>query len=139
MTFEDFTQTLNYNTTDLRKDILYILWHAKAPLKAYDILDELKKTRGNARPPTVYRVLDFLLEQNTIHRLDNTQSYVLCHSHDKHEIGKQVIMLCNTCNSTIELSNPIMQTLVHELAKSQHFHLNTHIIELTGQCKKCYH
>src|SRR3712207_8293286 len=36
---------------------------AEQPVGAYALLDKLKTLRSGAAPPTVYRALDFLLEQ----------------------------------------------------------------------------
>lgn len=135
--FEAYIAKLNFKITDLRRDILHILWEAHSPLKAYEILDRLRKIRPNAEPPTAYRVLDFLVLQQIIHRLDNSQSYLLCHNHEKHEVAKQIIMLCKKCNDTIELSNQLLQNLLTEIAASYQFTLNNNIVELTGTCKNC--
>lgn len=137
MSFDNYLSTLHCRVTDLRRDVLHVLWQADSPLKAYDILQQLRQVRPNAEPPTAYRVLDFLVEQNIVHRLDNSQSYMICHSSEKHEIGKQVIMLCEKCHETIEVSNAVLQTLLTEMAKSHNFTLNKNIVELTGWCNSC--
>jgi Fur family zinc uptake transcriptional regulator len=138
MNFENFINKLNIKATTLRRDILQILWQSSTPLKAYDILDQLKSFRTNPKPPTVYRVLDFLASNGIVHRLDNIQSYVLCSNYaERHEVAKQLIMLCQTCNQSMETSNLEMQALIQSLAKKADFSLNTQILELTGQCKKC--
>ena len=57
--FTQYCSTLELKLTSLRKEVLYILWCAKKPLKAYEILDDLLKTKSNSTPPTVYRALLF--------------------------------------------------------------------------------
>ncbi len=52
---------------------------AGRPIKAYDLLDQMKATHDAAAPPTVYRALDFLLEHGFIHKLASINAYVGCH------------------------------------------------------------
>ena len=56
--------------TPLRQDILDILRANNKPLGAYEILEKLKHKRPNAEPPTVYRVLDFLIDSKCVHRIE---------------------------------------------------------------------
>ncbi|MCB1576305.1 MAG: transcriptional repressor, partial [Xanthomonadales bacterium] len=48
--------------TPIRLRVLELLAESTVPVKAYDLLDDLKDGPGAAAPPTVYRALDFLLE-----------------------------------------------------------------------------
>ncbi|VTR19627.1 Zinc uptake regulation protein [Serratia fonticola] len=54
-------------------------WSQPGAISAYDLLDLLRVAEPQAKPPTVYRALDFLLEQGFIHRVESANSYVLCH------------------------------------------------------------
>ena len=49
--------------TPLRARVLEIVWRSHRPSGAYDILAVLAAEGRSAAPPTVYRALDFLLEQ----------------------------------------------------------------------------
>src|SRR3954452_12703001 len=62
--------------TDLRRQVLGLILDAQGPTGAYDLLDRLKTTRIGAAPPTVYRALDFLLEQGLIHKLERLSAFV---------------------------------------------------------------
>ena len=53
--------------TDLRRQVLGLILDAGGPAGAYDLLDRLRATRVGAAPPTVYRALEFLLENGLIH------------------------------------------------------------------------
>lgn len=55
--------------TPLRERVLRLVAQAELPVKAYDLMDQLRDDRGPAAPPTVYRALDFLLENGFIHKL----------------------------------------------------------------------
>ena len=64
--------------TPLRKEVLELVAAAGKPVKAYDLLDQLRERHGNAAPPTVYRALDFLLEHGFIHKLESINAFVSC-------------------------------------------------------------
>ena len=65
--------------TPLRAQVLGLIADAGKPVKAYDLLDAMKEENGSSAPPTVYRALDFLLEQGFIHRLASVNAFVGCH------------------------------------------------------------
>ena len=139
MQFLDYINTLKIAVTPLRKDILSIFWFEAKPLKAYTILNQLKQKRPSAKPPTVYRVLEFLVQENIAHRIEATQSYVLCLNQIKHEQSKQVLMICNKCRNINEVSDASLQQVMYKLAQAHQFHIDSSVIELYGSCKLCLH
>lgn len=62
--------------THLRETVYALLLDKKGAVGAYDLLDTLKETESNAKPATVYRTLDFLLELGLIHRVESTLSLI---------------------------------------------------------------
>ena len=72
--------------TALRRRVLELVWQSHKPLGAYDILGTLSEEDGRrAAPPTVYRALDFLMENGLIHRIASLNAFIGCvrpeHSH----------------------------------------------------------
>ena len=49
--------------TELRQQVLGLVLARGGVVKAYQVLTDLQAARGPAAPPTVYRALDFLVEQ----------------------------------------------------------------------------
>lgn len=49
--------------TAQRERVYEIIVQSKRAISAYDLLDVLRETEPQAKPPTVYRALDFLLSQ----------------------------------------------------------------------------
>jgi Fur family zinc uptake transcriptional regulator len=65
--------------TALRRRVLELVWQSHKPLGAYDILAVLSEQDGRrAAPPTVYRALDFLLENGLVHRISSLNAFVGC-------------------------------------------------------------
>jgi len=56
--------------TPIRRKVLEILLAQRRSVKAYELLDMIRAVQPGAAPPTVYRALDFLVEEGLVHRLD---------------------------------------------------------------------
>ncbi len=94
--------------TDVRRQVLGLILDREAPTGAYDLLDQLRATRHGAAPPTVYRALEFLLEQGLIHKLERLSAFVGCIADEDHNHAAQ-FFICRTCGRVTELED-------HELA-----------------------
>jgi Fur family transcriptional regulator, zinc uptake regulator len=134
--FLSYCAAIEIKLTSLRKSVLYILWKTKKPLKAYEILDNLLQVKQNSKPPTVYRILDYLEDYGVVHKIASIQSYTLCHEPEKH-LPSEVLLVCNDCHQVSELYDGTMHALVQKLSKENHFHLSQGTIELKGICDKC--
>ena len=150
ISFIQYCATLELKLTSLRKEILYILWCAKKPLKAYEILNELLKIKSNSTPPTVYRALIFFLASGVVHKIESIQSYTLCCEPEKH-LPSEVLMVCNDCHHSrtilpnrstdchhvVEVYDSDMCSLISRIAKNNFFQLKQDVIELKGTCQQC--
>src|SRR3546814_5787173 len=56
--------------TPIRRKVLEILLAQHRSAKAYELLDLIRPVQPGAAPPTVYRALDFLVDEGLVHRLD---------------------------------------------------------------------
>lgn len=72
---KDFVQTLTKN----QKIVFNLLQSSGEPLKAYSILDSLKK-EGLKSPLQVYRALDKLVELGKIHKIESQNSFIVCNN-----------------------------------------------------------
>ncbi|MDP3705565.1 MAG: Fur family transcriptional regulator [Legionellaceae bacterium] len=134
--FAEYCETLTLKLTALRKAVLYILWCAKKPTKAYDVLNNLLKIKPNATPPTVYRALDFFVASGILHKIESIQSYTLCCEPVKQQ-PTEVLMVCNMCHQVVETYDTLVHTLFTKLADLHLFQLNQNAIELKGTCQDC--
>lgn len=134
--FLDYCVLMESRLTSLRKCTLYILWLLEKPLKAYEIVDELKNIQVNAKPTTVYRVLDYFVACGMVHKIESIQSYTLCRT-PKKQLPSELLMVCNSCHSVHEVYDKEVRTLVQKLALQNFFYLGQDAIELKGLCKIC--
>ena len=57
--------------TPIRRQVLQALLSSHRPLGAYEVIDELAKSMPRPAPITVYRALDFLMENGLVHRIES--------------------------------------------------------------------
>ncbi len=132
------TQNSNIKLTDLRKDVLRILYGMHKPMGAYDILEKLKKKRPNAEPPTVYRVLDFLVAAKLVHRIDAKNAYVCCAHLESHHAQHQTILLfCKKCQGSFEYENANIFQAINKFTDKHKLAVDDALIELKGICEDC--
>ena len=62
--------------TKIRRKVLRLLLESSEPSKAYDLLANLDG-EGSAKPPTVYRALDFLQDVGLAHKIESLNAYRL--------------------------------------------------------------
>jgi Fur family zinc uptake transcriptional regulator len=122
--------------TELRRQVLGLILDSDAPTGAYDLLDRLKATREGAAPPTVYRALDFLLEQGLIHKLERLSAFVGCISHEDHDHAAQ-FLICRSCGKVAEIEDHDLAHALQDAARRLGFTLGKATIEAEGQCAAC--
>lgn len=121
--------------TPLRRRVLEILWQGNRPMGAYEILDLLRADQPGAAPPTVYRALEFLLDNRLIHRIEGLNAFIRCASpgadHAPH------ILVCRSCKRATEVDYELIGSAVARLGSDLGFKVEKAVIELTGLCADC--
>ncbi|HSX69939.1 MAG TPA: Fur family transcriptional regulator [Pseudomonas sp.] len=122
--------------TALRKRVLELVWASHKPLGAYDILAVLSEEDGRrAAPPTVYRALDFLLENGLVHRIASLNAFVGCvHPGQLHQ-GQ--FLICKACHTAIELELPTISEAISSGASEVGFTVENQTVEVVGLCASC--
>ena len=64
--------------TPIRRHVLQALLSSHRPLGAYEVIDELAKSMPRPAPITVYRALDFLMENGLVHRIESRDAFLAC-------------------------------------------------------------
>jgi len=122
--------------TPLRLQVLALIWQNHKPLGAYTLLEMLAaKTTRQVAPPTVYRALDFLLEQRLIHRIDGLNAYIGClHPHIPHASH---FLLCESCGRAEELQVESLNQVIIHAAQAAGFAIDRQSLEVFGTCPHC--
>jgi Fur family zinc uptake transcriptional regulator len=122
--------------TPIRRKVLEILLDQHRSLKAYELLDLIRDEQAGAAPPTVYRALDFLVEQGLIHRLDAINAWTACR--DAAGEPHDVLVICTQCGAVAELSDPALSRQLAAKVSIAGFILGDHETELRALCLPCH-
>jgi len=120
--------------TAQRRRVLEIIGRAGRPIGAYEILD-LMRDGAPAAPPTVYRALDFLVEQGLVHKLETLHAYVGC-TKPEHPHSSQ-FLICAECGAVTELDDERFAGRLRSIETETGFKPQRPIIEVIGTCAAC--
>lgn len=122
--------------TSLREQVLELVWQSHKPLGAYAIMKMLAEaSTRKVDPPTVYRTLDFLIDEGLIHRINSLNAFIGCPSPgEKHQ---SQFLICTRCNVAIELASQLFSKAMDAAAQYSGFRLSGHSIEISGLCPAC--
>lgn len=122
--------------TPIRRQVLGALLSSHRPLGAYEVIDELAKTMPRPAPITVYRALDFLMDNGLVHRIESRNAFLACaHNHD--ETAVVAFLICETCGSVGEIPAAPLAQSFNEAARGTGFAPKLSVVEITGICAHC--
>lgn len=120
--------------TKIRRKVLRLLLESSEPSKAYDLLANLDG-EGSAKPPTVYRALDFLQDVGLAHKIESLNAYVACgHTSHKHSA---VFLICDECGAAEELHATATTDALRAETAAAGFQMRHAVIEARGICRDC--
>jgi Fur family zinc uptake transcriptional regulator len=121
--------------TPIRYQVLELIWESHKAVKAYELLDRIKPLQMAAKPPTIYRALEFLSEQGLIHRVESLNAFIgCCCSNAPHE---QLLLICKHCQEVEErTATKVMRALAEEFNDAG-FIVHSKAIEIHGICSQC--
>lgn len=121
--------------TAQRARVLELVWSSHKPRGAYAILEDLSADGKRVAPLTVYRALDFLLEQGLIHRIESQNAFVGCPDPGTAHTGQ--FLVCACCGNATELTDPRIAATIADSAAAQGFTVQRQTVEVTGICPDC--
>ena len=119
--------------TPARKRVYELVLKAGAPVKAYDIMD-LYQDGPAAKPPTVYRALEFLEQIGLVHRIASLNAYVACHG--EKEAHAAAFLICDCCGSAEEFEPGSVEAATNAAA-AHNLRLTRIALEVHGRCSRC--
>ena len=126
---EQMVEAKGQKLTRIRRKVLHLLLESEEPAKAYDLLANLDG-EGAAKPPTVYRALDFLMTAGLVHKVEALNAFVGCsHAHDD---GGAELFICSTCGSVEERHGA-----PEPVNAPAGFMIQRSVVEHFGQCANC--
>jgi len=124
--------------TPIRAHVLGLVARAGRPIKAYDLLDQVRTGDGPgaAAPPTVYRALDFLIGHGFIHKLESINAFTACH-HPGAARHSSPFLICNRCHGAVEMEDDGIAALLEARARDLDFTPLAQTLEVYGLCASC--
>lgn len=120
--------------TAARLRVLELLLVAGEPVKAYDLIARFGEDGQPAKPPTVYRALEFLERKGLVHRIASISAYVACTSGSIDHAA--AFLICDCCGATAEVSAPVAGDL-GRAAEAAGYAIVRTTIEAHGRCPAC--
>ena len=133
---EEVCERRTQKFTPIRRQVLQALLSSHRPLGAYEVIDELAKSMPRPAPITVYRALDFLMENGLVHRIESRNAFLAC-AHDHDETSMVAFLICDHCGSVGEIpAAPVAQSL-NAAARASGFAPKLSVVEIAGTCAHC--
>jgi len=117
-----------------RRRVLELLLEAGQPVKAYDLISSFGESGEPAKPPTVYRALDFLEKQGFVHRIESLNAFVACREGDRTHAA--AFLICDCCGRSEEVA-PVGAELLEKAGASSGYQLTSITMEGHGLCEAC--
>lgn len=113
---------------------------SEEPLSAYELADQFKADyQDSLSAMSAYRMLDFLMQANLVHKLETSGQYLACsHINCEHKHELPQFLICDQCHGVEEIG--LSKQLIKELKdsiESTRFTLTSQQLELHGTCKDC--
>ena len=124
----------NRTLTKNQRIVLNLLQDSGEPLKAYFILDSLKKEGLNS-PLQVYRALDKLVELGKIHKVESLNSFIICNNSNC--ASNTAFTICERCGKVKEIKNNNLTEGVNELVRENKLNITRYNLEFYVVCKSC--
>lgn len=134
---EEICAARDQRLTPIRRAVLEALYRTHAPLGAYEIIAHLGEGGGKTHAPiTIYRALDFLMEQGFVHRLASRNAFVACpHGHAPDELV--AFLICESCGGVDERHSQALTRAVSGMLVAENFKARQQVLEIAGLCAHC--
>lgn len=121
--------------TEPRRRTYELLLQAGDAVKAYDLIATYAgRKEPIAKPPTVYRALEFLMSQGLVHRIESLNAYIACRSGHAHAASE--FLICDCCGRVHEAPLALDAAHVARIA-AQGFSSSRIVLEIHGRCVAC--
>jgi Fur family transcriptional regulator, zinc uptake regulator len=122
--------------TAVRRQVLEALLSSHKPLGAYEVIDQLAKSMPRPAPITVYRALDFLMDNGLVHRIESRNAFLAC-AHDHDSAAMVAFLICERCGSVGEIAAAPMAQSLSAAARATGFAARMSVVEIAGVCAHC--
>ena len=119
--------------TTPRRRVLELLLGSNGPLKAYDLIAAFGAHGEPAKPPTVYRALEFLERLGFAHRIESLNAYVPCRIDGAGH--RAAFLICDCCGAAQEFEPDFDPG--RAAAEARGYAVTSVTLEARGLCPAC--
>ena len=121
--------------TEVRRSVFSLLCSGHKAVSAYDLAASLGQEYGRrVTPTTVYRALEFLLEQGLVAHLATTLTYVLRRPSG---VENPLFFVCSKCSVVTQRQDLAFDRILRLAASKMGFNARSRAIDVEGLCKRC--
>ncbi len=121
--------------TTIRKSVLELVCTSHKAIGAYELLDLFREQAPKAKPVTIYRALDFLMEAGLVHKIESLNAFIACLQAETQH--KSVILICDHCENAYEIDATSVYKSLYTLSETVQFTPQYLTLELHGLCASC--
>jgi Fur family zinc uptake transcriptional regulator len=121
--------------TDIRKNVLKLICANHKAIGAYELLDLFREQDPKAKPVTIYRALDFLMEAGLVHKIESLNAFIACLQAETQH--KSAILICDHCKNAYEIDATSVYESLYSLSETVQFKPQGLTLELHGLCANC--
>jgi len=122
--------------TRQRRRVLELVWATHQPIGAYELLAQMAADGdGRPAPPTIYRALAFLQQQQLIHRIEGMNAYLGCTQPAAPHTAQ--FLICDGCRQAAELCDAEINAALHQSGDQLNFAPQQIVVEIHGLCDRC--
>jgi len=123
--------------TKQRREVLQALLTSHVPASAYDVIDRLAENGRRLAPISVYRALDFLVDNRFAHRIESKSAYVACDRGAECSPEATLFLICDNCGAAGEATSGDLGRIVAAETKNHAFLPRLRVLEIRGLCARC--
>jgi len=122
--------------TGMREEVFQVLAAQPRPASAYDIADDVSRSRGKrVAANSVYRILDLFVKANLARRIESANAYVANpHPGCRHDC---IFLICDDCGQASHLDDDKLTGALVDAARRAGFADIRPVVELRGICGDC--
>ena len=122
--------------TAMRADVFRALADYDRPASAYDIAEEVGRSRGRrVAANSVYRILDLFVRTNLANRIESANAYLAnTHPGCRHDC---IFVICDDCGQASHLDDDRLTNALRAAGRGAGFADVRPVVELRGLCEDC--
>ena len=120
--------------TDQQRDMVQYIFAQHNHFDADQLIDDMKHAGFAVSRATVYRTLTKLVDAGLLRRLEYgpRMFYEHDYGYPQHEH-----LYCEKCGKVIEFQNPVIDSIIQEMASENNFQTTGHTFIVRGICNEC--